>query len=273
MIRSILRLGTTLTFAITTLLSTAPVAEADHGQNARVWTINRSGNYRLYRNHTVNSGDAIVITASNVTLDLGENQVATNARGSGRGISVEGAKGVVIRGGRVSGFNANVTITDSENVKVEDVQIVGDGLAPNNGPSEIGILLVNSRACAVEHNTVSSVNLGIFVRGGKSAGNRFLKNIIVGGATAANNLLGICYNPAPGGSDASGPRGDSIYNNHIARFGYSVAVSAESRNNMFNDNTLASFIGAFREPQNFEAQGGTNVEFDNTATTLPNENL
>jgi hypothetical protein len=104
-----------------------------------------------------------------------------------------------------------------------------------------------------------------------------MKNTIVGGATAANNLLGICYNPAPtpagGTANPEGPRGDSIYANHIARFNYSVAVSSGSISNMFNDNTLASFTGAFREPQNFSAAGGTNLEFDNTATTIPSTNL
>ena len=270
MIRSLLRLGAALGLAFT---ATAAFADSDHGSSNSVWTISRPGSYRLYRNHTVASGDAIVITASNVTLDLGGNQVSTNARGTGRGLVVQGAKGVRILGGRVSGFNANVAITDSENVKVDDVQIVGDGLAPNGGPTEIGVLLINSRACAIEHNTISSVNLGIFVRGGKSAGNRLLKNIVSGGPTAANNLLGICYNPAPGGGDPAGPRGDSIYNNHIVRFGYAVAVSAGSMYNMFNDNTLASFTGAFREPHFFQAQGGTNIALDNTATVVPSENF
>jgi hypothetical protein len=149
----------------------------------------------------------------------------------------------------------------------------GDGLAPNNGPTEIGFLLINSRACGIEHNTVSSVNLGIFVRGGKSAGTRFLKNIIGGGPAAANNLLGICSNPAPGVADTAGPRGDSIHANHIARFGWAVAVSGGSSSNMFNGNTLASFTGAFREPENFVAQGGTNEEEGNVATIIPAENF
>ncbi len=272
MIKSILRLTAVAGLALAALVTTTPVAHADHG-NSSVWTINRAGSYKLYRNYTVPSGDAVVITASNVTLDLNGFSISTHARGTGRGLVVQGAQGVDIRNGNVSGFNANVAITDSTNVAVSHVQVVGDGLAPNNGPTEIGMLVINSRSCAIEHNTISSVNLGIFVRGGKSAGNRFLKNIINGGPTAAHNLLGICYNPASGSPDPAGPRGDSIYNNHIARFGWAIAVSAGSVHNMFNDNTLASFIGAFREPQFFVAQGGTNVEEGNVATTIPNENF
>jgi hypothetical protein len=270
MLISLRRFLTLAGFAFAALVTTAPLAQADHGWGT--WTISRPGSYKLYRHLSVGSGDGIVITASGVTLDLNGFRVSTAARGTGRGLVVQGAKGVVIRDGSVSGFNANVALTDAENVKVTNVAVVGDGLAPNNGPTEIGVLLIDSRACAIEHNTISAVNLGIFVRGGKSAGNRVLKNIVVGGPTAANNLLGICYNPAPGGGEA-GPRGDSIYNNHIARFGYAVAVSAQSIYNIFADNTLASFNGAFREPQFFTAQGGMNVEEGNIAVPLPNENL
>ncbi len=241
------------------------------------WTINRPGNYKLFHNHNVGSGDGIIITASNVTLDLNGRTVTTSARGTGRGIVVQGARGVTVTGGGVSGFNANVALTDSQNVKLEGLQIIGDGLAPSGGPTEIGILLINSWSCDIVGNTVSSVNLGVFVRGERSTGNRLMKNIIVGGATAANNLLGICYNPAPtpagGTPNPAGPRGDSIYNNHIARFGFAIAVSVGSVSNMFNDNTLASFTGGIREPQFFTAQGGTNVDGDNVIVTIPATNL
>ena len=247
------------------------------GKAAAEWTISRPGTYTLSRNHNVRSGDGIIITASHVTLDLQGNLVSTSARGTGRGIVVQGGKSVSIINGRVGGFNANVAVLDSQNVKVAKLQITGDGLAPNNGPAEIGILLVNSWSCDIQENNISSVNLGLFVRGERSTGNRLMKNIITGGATAANNLLGICYNPAPtpsgGTPNPAGPRGDSIYNNHISRFGFAVAVSAGSVSNMFIDNTLASFTGAFREPQNFAAMGGTNVEFDNTAVVIPLTNL
>jgi hypothetical protein len=269
---SLLGLTAVAGLALAALVTTTARAQADSGWSS-TWTIHRPGSYKLYRNHNVPSGDAIVITASGVTLDLNGFRVSTGARGTGRGLVVQGAKGVAITGGSVSGFNANVAITDSDNVNVAHVQVVGDGLAPSGGPSEIGFLLINSRGCDIAHNTVSAVNLDIFVRGGKAAGNRFLKNVIVGGPTAANNLLGICYNPAPGSSDPAGPRGDSIYNNHIARFGYAIAVSSGSVSNVFADNTLASFTGGIREPQNFTAQGGTNVDADNIATMLPTDNF
>lgn len=243
------------------------------------WTISRPGSYKLYNNYRVASGHAIIITASNVTLDLNGFSATTTANATTtapapgpngtRGITVQGARNVEIKNGHVAGFNSNVTVLDSQNVRVDGLQISGGNLAPAGGPTEVGITVINSSACDIQNNTISSVNLGLFVRGGGSSGNRLMKNIISGGTITANNLLGICYNPDGNPADSPGPRGDSIYNNHIARYGFAIAVSAGSVSNMFNDNTLASFTGAFREPTAFAAQGGTNVEFDNTAVLLP----
>lgn len=247
------------------------------GTASAQWIINRPGSYELKKNYNVRSGDGIVITASNVTLNLNGHTVSTSASGTGRGIVVQGAKGVSVTGGKVAGFNMNLQLAESSNVTVEKMQVIGGGLAPNNGPTEIGIVLVNSWGNQILSNTVTGVNLGIFVRGEKSSGNRIAMNVVTGGATAANNLLGICYNPAPtpagGTPNPAGPRGDSVYNNQITRFGYAIAVSEGSISNVFTENVLSSFTGGFREPQFFSAGGGTNEEFDNTAVTIPATNL
>jgi hypothetical protein len=231
-------------------------------------TISRSGYYKLGDDVNVASGNAITITASNVTLDLGGNTVSTGAAGTGNGIFVTGASGVEVRNGKVGGFNANINVTNGVNVRVRNLQIVGRGLAPNNGPSEIGVLLIQTRGAYIENNTISSVNLGIFVRGGNSTGNRIFENVVVGGANPANNLLGICYNPAAG-AGTDGPRGDNIYNNHITRFNFGIAISVGSISNIFNDNVLASFTGGFREPGALTTGGGTNISDSNLMTTIP----
>jgi hypothetical protein len=243
------------------------ISSISGGRN-RTIEIRRSGNYRLSEDVSVRSGDGIVISASNVTLNLNGNSVTTEAGGTGRGIFVNGVSGVSVRNGKVGGFNSNVMVANSVNVNAESLQIVGGGLAPNNGPTEIGVQIVNSRSVFVSRNNISSVNLGVFVRGGNSAGNRIFENVIVGGGNPANNLLGICYNPAVGGGTA-GPRGDNIYNNHIARFGFAIAISAGSLHNIFNENTLASFNGGFREPEALRQNGGTNVSEGNIETTIP----
>ncbi len=235
---------------------------------AGTW-ISEPGSYILRYDITNDrGGDGITITASGVTIDLNGHQITTFNKGAGRGIFVNGASGVTVKNGNVSGFQMNVLAMNSSNVTIQDLQIVGADLAPSGGPSEMGIVLINTRAAFIKGNRISSVNLGIFVRGGGSSGNRIFENIVVGGATPANSLLGICYNPAPaGGTD--GPRGDVIYNNSIARFGYAIAISQFSISNIFRENNLSSYLGGFREPQFLKANGGTNVAEGNLETIIP----
>jgi parallel beta-helix repeat protein len=234
---------------------------------AGAW-INESGSYILRRDLTSESGDGLVITASGVTIDLNGYQITTRRNGTGRGIFVDGASGVTLKNGRVGGFLTNVMLTNAVNVTVQGLQIVGADLAPSGGPSEIGIQLINTRAALLKGNTISSVNLGIFVRGGGSTGNRITENTVVGGAIPAHALFGICYNPPPTGGNA-GPRGDLIYNNHVARFGFAVGLSEFSINNVFRDNTYAVFTRAYDNTQFLVANGGTNASSDNITTILP----
>lgn len=272
---------TKLTLSLLTLLILSAIpqlAQANNDWNRlsdgrRVVTrggawISESGSYVLRYDLMSERGDGLVITANGVTIDLNGHQIGTFSRGTGRGIFIDGASGVTIKNGRVGGFMANVMVSNATNVVVQDLQIVGAGLAPNNGPSEIGINIINSRAALIKGNTISSVNLGIFVRGGNSTGNRITENNIIGGAVPANNLLGICYNPAPTGGTA-GPRGDLIYNNHIARFGYAFALSEFSIYNVIRDNTFASFVGGIRETNLLLGNGGTNVAADNVDVVIP----
>ncbi|MBK9164017.1 MAG: hypothetical protein IPM21_08900 [Acidobacteria bacterium] len=241
------------------------------GRN-RAINIDRPGRYVLRNDLRVGSGDAITIRSSDVTLDLRGYAVTTGSPGTGTGIRILGASGVEVKNGIVGGFNMNVTVADSSNVNVHRLQISGRGLAPNNGPSEIGIVILQSRGVFVSRNNISSVNLGIFVRGGNATGNRIFENVIVGGATASSNLLGICYNPAPNAGE-EGPRGDNIYNNHVTRYGYAFAISSGSIYNVFNENVSASFLGEFREPGAINTNGGTNVSEGNIAVVIPQTDL
>lgn len=212
-------------------------------------TINQPGVYVLNRDITVASGDAITITASGVTLDLGGRNVSAAAPGTGRGIVVANAKGVTIKNGKVGAFNINVEVTGSENVTVEQLQIAGSNLnlpnPPGPPPAEIGILLINTRGAHVYKNTITSVGLGIFVRGA-GFGGRFVENTVTGGANRANSLLGICWNPTPGAAaDAPGPKGDLIAKNHVSGFLTALSLSAGSTGNIVKENTLAFFDAAY----------------------------
>ena len=76
--------------------------------HAQALTINMPGVYVLQRNINVASGDGILITATGVTLDLNGRTVSTSMPGTGRGIAVTGAKGVVVKNGKVGPFAMNV---------------------------------------------------------------------------------------------------------------------------------------------------------------------
>ena len=210
-------------------------------------TLSKPGVYVLTKDIKVESGDAITIAVSGVTLDLNGHTVSTEKPATGRGIFVNGVKGTSIKNGKVGPFNMNVVAIDAENLTIEDLQIAGNNLAPNGGPVEIGIMLINTRGAKIKENTLTSVNLGIFIRGGGSGGNRISNNIITGGKTGANNLLGLCYNPGPGddpNDPAMRPTGDLITGNHIARYATAVAMGI-SVGNILKENTLAFFTAAY----------------------------
>lgn len=230
--------------------------------------ITKPGTYVLNRGINVVSGDAIIIRASGVTLDLNGHTLSTQNPGNGRGVWIDGVNGVQVKNGKVSGFNLNITANAAQNLCVENLQIVGAGLAPSGGPSEIGILLLNVKGAKIKDNTITSVNLGLFVRGGSSCGNRIVNNTVTGSDTPGNNILGLCYNPAPGGAPTDpGPRGDLIYNNHISGYTDGMAFSPGSKANIVRENTIAFFSLAFRASTVF-GPADTVVE-GNLTTQLP----
>ncbi len=204
--------------------------------------ITRSGAYRLKRNITLqHPGTAILITADNVSLDLAGHTLAGPGK-QGIGIHVKGVSGVRVRGGIVSGFAFGVQVEHAANVRVEGLQIVGGDLG-GPPPGEVGVLLLNARGVVLERNIVSRVFLGIFVRGGYSAGNRIAANTLVGGSFGQ---LGICYNP-DGSGDPDGPSGDLVYNNLVSRFNVGIQTSTGTSGNVFRENDVAYFVRAIDE--------------------------
>jgi hypothetical protein len=214
--------------------------------------IDKPGAYALTQDMMVASGDAIMITASGVTLDLAGHNVGIATSGQGRGIVVMGAKGVRVSNGKVGSFAVNVLLDSSENVTVEGLQIVGANLAvtptgnaadprASGGPgfTEVGILLANARGSVVRNNTITSVNAGIFNRGGGSTGSRFEGNTITGGPIAANDRLALCFNGLPTESDA-GPTACVIQGNHVGHYNNGFAWQGlGTTGNISKSNTLA----------------------------------
>lgn len=118
-------------------------------------------------------GDGIVIGASNVTLDLGGHTVLGSGLGStGLGIQANGLSGVVIKGpGTVQGFRVGISVTESQRLTVEAVNVLRNGLPrpaidfdPNDGIRIVMSTLVTVRANTAVGNGDDGVSLISTVR-------------------------------------------------------------------------------------------------------------
>jgi len=225
------------------LSTTTVLADEGPSNSGGKLVITRPGSYTLRRGIKVREpGDAVVITASDVSLDLNGHTLMGPGGKQGVGVRIEDATGVRVHGGIIARFGTGVQVAGSSNVRVEGLQIYAeDGGGPP--PGEVGILILNSRGVSIERNLISQTFLGIFVRGAASAGNRIAFNTLTGGA---NGQIGICYNP-DGSGDPTGPSGDLVYNNLSSRWNVGIQTSAGTSGNIFRENALAYFQVAFQE--------------------------
>jgi len=217
-------------------------------------TINSPGNYML----TQDISGEIAITSSDVTLDLNGYSITGPGGKLGTGIMIRGVRGVKVSGGSISNFAFGVVVDGSSNVILRDLRIRAQGLPVVAPPPETGIMIAQSSNVVVEDNAIGNVGLGIFVRGGRSYGNRIANNTVTAGT---NGVLGICYNPTP--TDANGPRGDFIYGNLVSRFNTSISLSDLSVANVIKGNTLVFVTSAI------EFMDQSNLDMDNVKVKLP----
>ena len=225
--------------------------------------ITRPGAYRVTRDFSADpkTGDGIVIRSDDVRLWLGDHRLQGPGNKSGRGVAVEGARRVRVHGGHLSTFGIGVVLSGANQCVVRDVDVAGgDEFAdpPNGVAPQIGIMLVNSAYNRIARNNLHGINLGIFVRGGGSTGNRIRANRVVG---LTHGLLGICYNPAPTGGTA-GPSQDVVSHNELLRFGTGIQTSLGSQYNHFIENVIEYFTMAYKD------FNGTNEFIHNRATKV-----
>ncbi len=230
--------------------------------------IDKPGSYTLDHDIMVSGGDAVMITASGVSLDLGGHNVSTTTPGQGRGVVVIGARGVRVSNGKVHMFAVNMLLDTAENVTVEGLQIVGANLPllpsgtqnagdprATGGPgfTEVGILLANARGAVVRNNTITSVAAGIFNRGGGSTGSLFEGNTITGGPTAAQDFLAMCFNGLPSENDP-GPTASVILGNHISHYMIGFAYQGlGTAGNISRDNTVSTWGPSYAYPDTAHA--------------------
>lgn len=212
--------------------------------------ITESGVYAVTQDFSLPSGteaDAIVVQADGVFLDLGTHTLTGPGNKLGRGVVVEGARRVVVRGGTLETFGVGVVLSETQRVAVTGVRVVGgDEFAdpPNGIPPQIGVLLLNSRGNRVFGNQTTDTNLGLFVRGPGS-----MNNYLIGNSATAGEfgLLGICYNPAPDSPDPEGPSNDRVQGNLLNGFGVGIQVSEGSANNRFVENAIYYLDSAWED--------------------------
>lgn len=224
-------------------------------------TITEPGDYRLAADLRIADGDGILVRASHVRLWLGDHWLRGPGNKAGRAIVLDGARHSSVRGGHVERFGLGVAALGSSECSIRGLDIRGgdDTADPAAGnPPQIGIMLVNSSRNRIARNHLRGVNLGIFVRGGGS-----YENVIHGNHAEAGShgLLGICYNPAPGG-DPAGPRHDRVTRNVLNRFDTGIVTSEHSANNHFRFNSIRYFTSAYVD------HNGTNVFERNEALKI-----
>lgn len=235
-------LALTSTFGLTALPADAqtplPLVKANvEDGSTRTIVIRRPGSYFLVRDILAAEELAIDIRTDDVTIDLRGYSIVGLGDKIGTGISIAGVSNVAVFGGKIRDFGIGVKVEDSTNVRVSDLQILGEDLGGSPPDVEIGVLVLESRGVEVRDNVISNTFLGVFVRGGGSGGNRITSNLIAG---KDNGELAICYNPAPDAGSA-GPSGDVIADNVISRFRRGFSFSTDSTGNVLKGNSFAYF--------------------------------
>ncbi|MBL8240169.1 MAG: right-handed parallel beta-helix repeat-containing protein [Bryobacterales bacterium] len=222
-------------------------------------TIDQPGAYILTSDIFIpgSAGVGIAVTASDVTLDLNGHTITAPGNLTGAGIRIANAQNVTVRNGNIVNALMGAVVMNSVNVRLEGLSIRATGLPASAPPPEMGIMLVQTRNSVVANNMIYNAALGIFVRGGRSFGNRIEANTITGTSMGA---FGICYNPADG--DPQAPKGDLVTRNFIRGYPAAIQISSRADYNVIAGNTLLfTMEGLLNE-------NSTNVAKDNTLVKL-----
>jgi parallel beta-helix repeat protein len=163
-------------------------------------------------------GDALIIGADNVTLDLGGYAVA--GAGSGAGVRIAQRTGVEVTNGTIQGFNTGLVLDESDGNHVWDLT-VRDNVRQ-------GITVAGSDNNVIEKNDILD-NGGDAIRLGLSAGNVISKNVAIG------NVFGI------GVADFSS--GNLVEKNQVTdSVAFGIAVFSASPNNRLVKNSVSGTL-------------------------------
>lgn len=188
------------------------------------YVINSSGSYILGSNLTVNVGGAIVITAPNVTLDLGGFMISCTGCSGSHGILVE-ASGATITNGTVTGFMGSnsygIMFQNGTNPiygKVDHVTVMQNGNGIGGSTA--------SELTVIESNASNNTTVGIFGPGTLTVINSKVANNTQDGIFMANGLVTGCT------INGNGLGGSAI------RAGINVSGAATVTNNIISYNAM-----------------------------------
>jgi len=156
------------------------------------YTISTPGSYYLTTNLNVTTGDAITITASQVTLDLNGFTIASSAGSpTGTGILLSGGNtDITILNGHILGTGfANGIYPGGSNVRVAGVSV--------SGCQNYGIILGTANSTVVESCTVQNIG----VTGIQASSVSHSSAYQCGGNAIVANTAENCYGNCSGSSD------------------------------------------------------------------------
>jgi hypothetical protein len=212
--------------------------------------ITRPGSYRLEGNLRVPTGaSGIVITANNVTLDLGGFAVLASGSCAGSpcnviGIDVRGSSATTVKNGSISGFSnsilggVGISIGPGSGALLEELHLTGNDVGIVTAANTIvrkstidsnqNGIFINGRSSLIESNTVSGASnqgsgIAVFGGGAMVSGN-IIENLTQGivvygpGYSGSGRLLysSNFFQRADGAADVTNGGGGvaiSLYNN------------------------------------------------------------
>jgi parallel beta-helix repeat protein len=188
---------------------------------------------------TCATGDAIVVGADGVTVDLAGHSIAGSV--TANGVSVTGHAGVTVTNGSFSGFATAVRAVNSTNVIAQGLDIT---VAPGDLTS--GVVLGNSQDSTVVDSVVHGGGIGVLVEGGS-------------GNTVRDNR----FDAPQQGVFISAAAGTTVDGNRADGSAAAVAIGTGSTDTVVENNTFATGVsGIYVDPF---ANTGTVIR-DNTAT-------
>ena len=191
-------------------------------------------------------GDAIIVGADDITVDLGGHTVS--GAGVGVGITVRARQGVTVRNGQVRGFLTGIFVAQSTDIVVSHNELTQnrEGIFLNGSSGNVvknnvawanqlrGIMLrptmsgIVSTDNRVVENVLTDNPSGILVFG--QSGNTFIANHISGSSVGALDLTG------------GGASGNVFRGNRLAESAAGIKFGPGWTGNDFQGNTLAANI-------------------------------